>query len=118
MPISKPDHVQVHRIEFAKGTNLPRLIDEAEKTIQGARYASYAAVGVAGLGVAGAAYGLYKIAQAIGGAWEDFDPKMFTTPGHGWLNVTTGEGEDPTQRMSDVGIFFPFNQIPGLTWLP
>lgn len=73
MPISKPDHVQVHRIEFAKGTNLPRLIDEVERTIQSARYATYATVGVAGVGVVGVAYGLYKIGQAIGGAWEDLD---------------------------------------------
>jgi hypothetical protein len=72
MPISKPDHVQVHRIEFAKGTNLPRLIDEVERTIQSARYASYAALGVTGLGVVGVTYGLYKLGQAIAGAWEDF----------------------------------------------
>jgi hypothetical protein len=71
MPISKPDHVQVHRIEFAKGTNLPRLIDEMEKSIQSARYAAYASIGVAALGVAGVSYGLYKIGQGLGGAWED-----------------------------------------------
>ena len=118
MPISKPDHVQVHRIEFGKGTNIPKLVDEMEKTIQTARYAAYAMPVAIVAGGAGLAYGLYKVGQAIGDAWVDFDPKMFTTPGLGWLNVTAGEGEDPTQRMSDVGIFFPFNQIPGFTWLP
>jgi hypothetical protein len=71
MPISKPDHVQVHRIEFAKGTNLPRLIDEVEKSVQSARYAAYASIGVAAVGVAGVSYGLYKIGQGLGGAWED-----------------------------------------------
>jgi hypothetical protein len=76
MPISKPDHVQVHRIEFAKGTNLPRLIDEIEKSVQSARYAAYASAGVAALGVAGVTYGLYKIGQGIGGAWEDFSQTM------------------------------------------
>lgn len=94
MPISKPDHVQVHRLEFAKGTNLPRLIDEVERSIQSARYATYGMVAVAGGAAIGLGYGLYKIGQAIGDAWEDFS----------WRGVTT--------KFSDTVIFWRHKHTP------
>ena len=75
MPISKPDHVQVHRIEFGKGTNINGLVKELETSAKHIRYGAYATAGAIGLTAAGLTYGLYKIGQGIADAWEDWqDP--------------------------------------------
>ena len=73
MPISKPDHVQVHRIEFGKGTNINGLVKELETSAKHIRYGAYATAGAIGLTAAGLTYGLYKLGQGIADACEDFD---------------------------------------------
>lgn len=73
MPISKPDHVQVHRIEFGKGTNINGLVKELETSAKHIRYGAYATAGAIGLTAAGLTYGLYKLGQGLAGAWEDWE---------------------------------------------
>ena len=93
MPISKPDHIQVHRIEFGKGTHIPKLVEELEISLQTARYAAWATAGVTVVGAGVLGWGLYKLAQGVAdelssaaedletakGWWESAKMAWFTT---------------------------------------
>lgn len=90
MPISKPDHVQVHRIEFGKGTNINGLVKELETSAKHIRYGAYATAGALGLTAAGLTYGLYKLGQGIADAWEDFSLPSIQAGYEDFMNPETG----------------------------
>ena len=123
----RANHIQVHRIEVGlwerkhiveplmKSAEVINLGKSVEAVGKGAAY-------VVGAGAIGAsAYVLWwttnKIYGWVGDAEDWWDIQKTKTAVPVPIDATLTQ-EQQQAASSDIGIFFPFNQIPGLTWLP
>lgn len=109
MPKSKPDHVQVHRIEF--GTKEREHFDRLMTSNTVKNYAQAAQAALIPIAIGGLGVGVYFIAKALGDEWQDLSTVISQASGsynefmqnnatapHGGFNYS--QEDDPTPHLT------------------